>query len=571
MGAVGPGARQARHLSARREAAFATLAAVGSLLGGIVFLRSWRGDLGVPLDYFGDVNLQHLLVKSVLEEGWYFENARLGAPLGLELYDYPVLNGDTLNVLLLWTFGIFGAGSAAAMNLLYLLSFPLVGLTAFLALRLIGADRWPALVCSVLYALLPYHFIRGEGHLFLSTYYAVPVGAYLAWAIMVGDRLRLGVVVGLSVLVGVASGSFYYAAFTLLLVVVATVLRFAGTRDRRALVTGGIVAGTLIAVSLVQLAPTLVYRAANGSNDEVAQRFTFESEVYSLRMTQLVLPIDGHRVDALARLKQRYTEKFPPIDANAASLGVVGTVGFFGLLVVVIGALIGRRARESLVGLAILALTAFLVATAGGFGTLIGVVFAQIRAWNRLSIFIAFFALAAVALLLSALGRRVRPAVFAAVLVGVFTVGVADQTSDAFIRPYEVLRSQWRNDEAFFSSLESRLPNGAQVVNLPYEPFPEPPSGRQAVYEPVKSYLHTDRLRWSYGAMRGRPEDWAAANATRPAAELVPAAREAGFAAILVDRLGYGDDGAAAAADLRGVLGVAPERSPDGRYLFWPL
>jgi phosphoglycerol transferase len=558
-------------MSARREAAFAAVAAVGSLLGGIVFLRSWRGDLGIPLDYFGDVNLQHLLVKSVLEEAWYFENARLGAPFGLELYDYPVLNGDTLNVLLLSMFGFFGAGSAAAMNLLYLLSFPLVGLTAFLALRLIGADRWPALVCAVLYALLPYHFIRGEGHLFLSTYYAVPVGAYLAWAIMVGDRLRLGVAVGLSVLVGVASGSFYYAAFTLLLVVVATVLRFAGTRDRRALVTGGIVAGTLIAVSLIQLAPTLVYRAANGPNDEVAQRFTFESELYSLRLTQLVLPIDGHRVDALARLKQRYTEKFPPIDANAASLGVVGTVGFFGLLVVVIGALIGRRARESLVGLAILALTAFLVATAGGFGTLIGVVFAQIRAWNRLSIFIAFFALAAVALLLSALGRRVRPAVFAAVLVGVFALGVADQTSDAFIPPYEAIRGQWRNDAAFFSSLEARLPRGAQVVNLPYEPFPEPPSGRQAVYEPVKSYLHTDKLQWSYGAMRGRPEDWAAANATRPAAELVPAARVAGFAAILVDRLGYGDDGAAAEADLRGVLGVEPERSPDGRYLVWRL
>ena len=555
----------------RRDVAFAGLAAAGSLLGGIVFLRSWRGDLGVPLDYFGDVNLQHLLVKSVLEEGWYFENSRLGAPSGLELYDYPVLNGDTLNVLFLLVFGLFGAGSAAAMNMLYLASFPLVGLTAFLALRLMGADRWPALVCAVLYALLPYHFIRGEGHLFLSTYYAVPAGAYLAWAVMAGERLRLGVAIGLAVLVGIASGSFYYAAFTLLLVVVATVLRFFGTRERRALVVGGVVVGTLLAVSLVQLAPTLVYRAANGSNDEVAQRYTFESEVYSLRLTQLVLPIDGHRVGALARLKQRYTEKFPPIDANAASLGVVGTVGFLGLLVVVIGALVGRRARESVVALAILALTAFLVATAGGFGTLIGVVFAQIRAWNRLSIFIAFFALAAVALGLSWLGRRVRPAVFAAVLVGVFAVGVADQTSDAFIPPYETLRGQWRNDAAFFSSLESRLARGAAVVNLPYEPFPEPAAGRQAVYEPVKAYIHTDSLRWSYGAMRGRPEDWAAANATRPAAELVPAAREAGFAAILVDRLGYGDDGAAAEADLRGALGVEPERSPDGRYLLWRL
>ena len=64
-----------------RERAFAAAAAVLSLLGAIVFLRSWRGDLGVPLEYFGDVNLQHMLVRSVVENGWFYENARLGAIL----------------------------------------------------------------------------------------------------------------------------------------------------------------------------------------------------------------------------------------------------------------------------------------------------------------------------------------------------------------------------------------------------------------------------------------------------------------------------------------------------------
>jgi phosphoglycerol transferase len=555
----------------RGDAGFAALTAALSLLGGVVVLRWWEGDINVPLEYFGDVNLQHLLVRTVVDQTWYYENPSLGAPDQLELYDYPVLSGDTLNVVLLAVLGLFGAGSAAAMNLLYLFSFPLVGLTAFLALRRLGADGWPALVCAVLYALLPYHFIRGEGHLFLSTYYAVPVGAYLALAVLSGERLRLGVAVGLAVLVGTASGSFYYAAFTLLLVVVAAVLRFVGRRERSALVAGGVVAAALLAVSFVQLTPTLLYRAVNGSNDEVAQRYTFESEVYSLKLTQLVLPIDNHRIDALARLKRRYTEKFPPIDANAAGLGIVGTAGLVWLFAVVAGALVGRRPAERYTALAVLALVAFLVATAGGFGTLIGVVFAEIRAWNRLSVFIAFFALAAVALGLTSVGRRLRPLAFAAVLAGVLVVGVADQTSPAFVRPHGMLAELWQTDAAFFGALESRLPAGSMVVNLPYEPFPEPPAGRQAVYEPVKAYLHTGDLRWSYGAMRGRPEDWGAEHATKPAAELVPAAREAGFAAILVDRLGYSDDGAAAEADLRNVLGTEPERSPNGRWLFWPL
>jgi len=555
----------------RGDAGLAILAAVVPLLLAIVVLRYWRGDLGVPLDYYGDVNLQHLLVKSVLDQGWYFENPALGAPNQLDLYDYPVLNGDTLNVVLLWILGFFGAGSAAAMNLLYLASFPLVGLTGFLALRRLGADPWPACVCAVLYALLPYHFIRGEGHLFLATYYAVPAGAYLAATVLSGDRLGLATAIGLPVLVGAASGSFYYAAFTLVLVVAAAGLRFAGTRDRRALATGGVVAGVLLAVSIAQLAPTLVYRAANGSNDQVAQRYTFESEVYSLKLTQLVLPLDNHRIDALARLKKRYTDRFPPNDASAATLGVVGTAGLAWLFAVVLGGLVGRRAPDRHLALATLTLVAFLLATTGGAGTLLSVVFAQIRAWNRLSIFIAFFALAAVALGLSALGRRVRPSVFAAVLAAVLVVGVIDQTSKAFVPPYGSTGDEWDMDAAFFQSVEARLSAGAAVVNLPYEAFPEPPPARQAVYEPVKGYLHTEDLRWSWGAMRGRDEDWAATNAVRPAAELVPAAREAGFAAIVVDRLGYPDDGAAAEADLRIVLGREPERSLNGRYLFWRL
>ena len=554
----------------RGDLGLAVLAAVVPLVLAIVVLRFWRGDLAVPLEYYGDVNLQHLLVKSVIDQGWFFENPALGAPDQLELYDYPVLNGDTLNVLFLWVVGLFGAGSATAMNLLYLASFSLVGVTGFLALRRLGADPWPALVCSILYALLPYHFIRGEGHLFLATYYAVPAGAFLAVSVFSGDRLRLVAVIGLAVLVGTASGSFYYSAFTIVLVVAAALFRFAATRDRRALVTGGVVAGALLAVSLVQLAPTLVYRAANGSNDQVAQRFTFESEVYSLKLTQLVLPIDEHRVDALARLKKRYTDKFPPNDASAASLGLVGTAGLVWLFVVVLGALVGRRPSGRHVALASLTLVAFLLATTGGVGTLLGVVYAQIRAWNRLSIFIAFFAFAAVALGLSALGRRVRPPVYAAVLAAVFLVGAVDQTSNAFVPPYGATADEWDRDAAFFASIEKRLPADAAVVNLPYEPFPEPPAARQAVYEPVKGYLHTDDLRWSWGAMRGR-EDWAATHATRPAAELVPAARQAGFAAIVVDRLGYPDDGAAAEADLQTVLGAESDRSLNGRYLFWSL
>jgi hypothetical protein len=558
------------------DAGPAALAGGLALLGAIVTLRLWQGDLGVPFEYFGDVNLQHLLVRSVIDNGWFYEYARLGAPNGQELYDYPVLSGDTLNVVFLWFLGLFGFGSASAMNIFFVLTFPAAGIAAYLVLRRLGAEQWPSVVCSVLYALVPYHFIRGETHLWLSAYYAVPIGAYLALAVLGGDdligrRRRLVITGLLAALVATASGSFYYSAFTILLVAAAMVFRFVGTRERRALLAGGFVIGVLGLVSLVQLAPTIVYQVANGRNEQVSKRFSHESEVYSLKLTQLVFPLDEHRIGALGRVKRKYSAHFPPGDARAATLGIVGTAGLAWLLAVAFGALIGRRPPGRHIALSSLTLTAFLFATVGGLGTVVASVWSQTRAWNRLSIFIAFFALAAVALGLSALGRRVRKPAFFAVLAAVLAVGVFDQTSNAFIPPYDAVKDQWALDADFIESLEDRLPDEAMVVQLPFETFPEPPAARQAIYEPVKPFLHSSDLRWSYGAMRGRPADWLAPLAGRPAAEVIAAARERGFAGLLVDRLGYGDDGAAIVPELERELGQAAEVSPNGRFVFWRL
>jgi phosphoglycerol transferase len=555
-----------------RERAFAAAAAVLSLLGAILFLRSWRGDLGVPLEYFGDVNLQHMLVRSVVENGWFYENARLGAPSGQELYDYPVLSGDTLNVVVIWILGLFGLGSAAAMNVFYLLTYPAAGLAAYLVLRRLGAEQGPSLVCALLYALAPYHFIRSETHLWLSAYYAVPIGAYLALAVLGGERMRYLTAGSLAALVALASGSFYYSAFTVLLVVAAALLRYVGTRERRALLAGGFVVGVLAAVSLLQLAPTIVYQAANGRNEQVAKRFSHESEIYSLKLSQLVFPLDEHRIDALGRVKRRYSSHFPPGDARAATLGVIGAAGLFWLIGVAFAALVGRRVRERHIHLSALALVALLFATVGGLGTIVASVWSQTRAWNRLSIFIAFFALAAVALGLGALGRRLGRPGFVAVLAAVLAVGLYDQTSDALIPAYGSVEGQWQHDRDFVRSLEEQLPESAMVLQLPYETFPEPPAARQAIYEPVKPYLHSDDLRWSYGAMRGRPADWLGPLTGLSAVMVVDAAWERDFAGVLVDRLGYADDGAAVEAELRGALvGREPIRSPNGRFLFWRL
>jgi hypothetical protein len=573
VGAVGPPARQARHLSARREAAFAAAAAALASLGATIFLRLWDADVRVPFSYSGDGTLNLTLIKTVMERGWFYENPRLGAPSGQELYDYPVLSGDGLHVVFFWLAGLFTDDPSLVMNVFFVLTFPVTAVVTYLVLRRLAVGPEVAVVIAVLYTLTPYHFMRGEVHLFLAAYYVVPIGAYLALSVLDG-RVRIGLATGaLAALVALASGSFYYSAFTVLLVAVAAVLRFFAARDRRAFLPAGFVVGVILAVSLVQLAPTIVYRVANGTNEEVAKRYWFESENYSLRLTQLLLPVEGHRIDALASRKAEYTEQIPQNEGRAATLGIVASVGFLWLLAVVLLAVVGAWpgviARYR--GIAALTLAAVLVGTTGGLATLLAVVWPQIRAWNRLSIFIAFFALLAVGLLLESLRPRLPALGFGALLAGLLVLGALDQTSPFFIPPHAGLAADYRADQSWYRSMEGQLAEGASVVQVPHEPFPEPPLGPRPIYEPAKGYLHTSDLRWSWGAMRGRPEDWSALYATRPAAELVPAAREAGFEAIVVDKLAYPDAGVATESDLRRVLGTEPERGPEGRYLLWRL
>jgi hypothetical protein len=244
------------------DAPFAAAAMALSLTAAAVVLEIWNADLRVPFTYTGDGTLNLLFIKDVLENPWYFENSRIGAPAGLELYDYPVINGETLNLLLFRVLGIGTADPALVLNLFFLLTFPLTALTSFIVLRRLPVSRGIALVVSVLFALLPYHFMRGEAHIFLAAYYAVPLGAYLALAVFRGDALfgrwrTTLVTAAMCAVVATASGSGYYAVFAVVLVILAAALRFVVSRERAGLVAGGAVVAAIAAVSLVQRAPTI--------------------------------------------------------------------------------------------------------------------------------------------------------------------------------------------------------------------------------------------------------------------------------------------------------------------------
>lgn len=568
-------------------------AGVTPLVAALCVLRVWRGDLDDTWNYNGDALFFRMIVKGVLEYGWHLNNPRLGAPLGQQLYDIPVVPLENASIALIWVIGLFTSDAATVLNVFYLLGFSLTGLSAYLVLRALRLSPGVSAVCAILFALLPYHWIRAQPHVFLATYYTVPASCYLALQVLRGRPLierragagrgplafaskRTLATVALCVLVGSTGG--YYIPFTLALIAVATVVAFAAHRSPRVLLTGALV-WAMIAVTLaVAFSPSLRYALENGRNPETSRQPTLTDEL-GLRISLLLLPVREHRLEVVDDLRER-VDRSDSTETGSTSLGLVAALGFVALLLAAVTRAV-RRPREpddDRFGAAAAATVILLVlATAGGVVALVRFwVGAELRAWNRVSIFVAFLALLAAGLLLERLRRhrlfqRRPPAAWAGALGLVLVVGALDQTNASFIPAYKRLAAAEASDRAFVEGIEARLPEGAAVFQLPYVPFFEADLADSDQYELLRPYLNSEDLRWSFGSVRGRPGDWFAAMATLPTNYVLPAVTAAGFDGLVVHRGPYGELGIDAEAEVCRILNQRAVSSPNGQLAFLDL
>ena len=573
----------------------AYLAAAGLSIFAAIFLLELPGaDLRVPFDYSGDALLYSGVVKSIVDHGWFWTNPSLGAPGGLQLYDYPNVAHESLHVLAIKLMSAFSGDWALLINIYFLLGFPLIALSAMAVFRQFEVSDSAAIVGSVLYSFLPGRLIKGEGHLFLDVFFQVPLSILvILWVCgdapplvrpsrdgggLAPDQRRRRTVAALLICALSACTSAYYSFFTICLLVAGGIWASIERRSIRNAMAGTALAAVIVVAMAANGLPSTVYQLRHGPNPEVGLRGAGEAEVFGLKIAQLLLPAEGHRVSALRRLGQRYHAGAPRVGDSTASLGLIGAVGFLALLGVVV--LSRRRSQRSpddrlqlLSPLAALNLGALLLGTIGGFGSLIAlVVFPQIRAYSRISVFIGFFSLFAVVLLLDRL-KRGRPLLAALALPVALAVGLLDQSTARAVRPYAAVKKAFTSDRDLIRGIEARVPAGTMVFELPYQIFPEwPPLHHLFSYDLLRPYLHSSALRWSLPTMHGRSgESFVREVSRQEPGQILETVAAVGFGGILINRDGYADDGAKVEAGLRAGLGAEPLVSQDGRLVFFDL
>lgn len=577
---------------------YTTAVGITALLTALA-LQLWKADLSVPLTYRGDALPVAAHFKTVFEEGWYESQPRLGAPAGQVYHDFPT--ADNLNLVFAKIIRIFTDNWAIGMNVYFLLGFLAIAAAAVWFLRRCGVSPWMSIALSTVYAIAPYHFIRGQSHLWLASYYAVPLAMGLLVMVLRGDRLwalsskytgfrrwlfsPAATTVLIVAILGTSSS--YYSVFFLILLATAGLFCLIRDRSWKRFWGAAVAGGATVVVMVINMIPDSIYSWINGQNPMGLERSAGEAEFFALKLSQLLLPWPGHRISTLANLRQQYDAAYVSLGEQPA-LGIIGALGLVIAMLTVAYLAFARSRRvennalpaslDLVAGLSGLVFVAFIFSTLGGLSTIISVFTSSIRGWNRMSIVIAILCLAILGLVIDALIARTkrvawRKPIAIAAAAALLVVGFIDQTPGDADREYAGNAQAFHDDATYFAAVQDAVPVNGMVLVLPQIPFPESNAATGLLAsDQLIPYLHTSTVRWSVGGIKGRPHsDWAGELEQYGLENVAALGAATGFSGILIDRAAAVDRGEALETAVAESTGTQPLVSPNDRFAFYSL
>jgi len=518
----------------------------------------WGSNFLVPTRYSLDAYYVLSMIKLAKEGDLGLFNhvttESLGAPFIGQLNDFP----ETERAIV-WFGGQVArvVGIMPAANLILILSCIVAALSFYAAARLWKISRLSAWIFAVVYAFLPHHqrSLDSLGIIFTGL---LPLQFYCLWYIATVQKVSWrSFRFRLTLLIGLLSGllNIYWIFFFVQMYILALVCRL--LKRRKGSITALIpVAGTCLVAGLC-LGSFVLYRIDYGANPAALVRSYFDIEIYSIKPMELLIPHWGQDMSFSSGFFSRYYDG-GRINVGerlwGVYIGLVAIAGLFLLFFKSIRRQINKRA-PSLPFLAacwIIACSSF-----GGIHAAFSLIFNfyNIRSTNRY-----FVAIATLGFLyfVFVVHRYMRNWSFGARLGALLLIalfGLMDQSYQNYLYPRHdittsVIKEQVMADRALALRLEDRLESGAMIYILPAQDFPEPLIGRGSwklgffIYDPIRPFLHSTKLRYSYGSNKGRTgADWQLDVQDLAPREMAATLESYGFSGILLNRKGYGDLG----------------------------
>ena len=544
--------------------------AIVLFLAVFIFQGFAKYGLSVPFCYFGGDDFSSIVMAKQIEEtGWNWFNDRIGAPFGADSFGFAanlLLNFDVLVAKIIsW----FVNDAIAATNLRYILVFPMCGIIAFYVLRTLKINRIISVFGALIYALTPYIIYRSLNHFSLSTAYFIPLSVLLCiWAIHSEEddgylkfnksffKNKKNILTLVFSLLIANNGIGYYAFFTCFFLCVVALCNLVTTKKWKSIFVPFKIVAVIVIFMFFAISPILIYNIVTGGNMGTVVRAIEGAEIYGLKIAQLFVPINSHGIGVVQLFIDFYNTYMPLVNENQGSyLGIFGIIGFLLSLLYLVKRDKGDEDKDGLLYvLSRMNLFAILLATVGGFSSLISFVFRMIRGYNRISIFIMFISVLFLCLVLQKVWDK-RETLFksektkkalTAVALAVMSVSVLEllPTYGARDGMFEYTKAQYESDKAFVGDIEETLGEGAMVFQLPYHQTPEAgPVNNMMDYHLYAGYINSDTLRWSYGVQKGKKEDaWFGYISSLSSDELLDAIIKAGFTGLYIDARAYTEE-----------------------------
>lgn len=552
-----------KHEKILREGGMILLVIAAIALSEYYFFQLWRLDWQVPMLYGGD----GIYWVGQVQRSYGDLTASLGWPFYQPPSPYEP-NYDLIYDLFVAFVGLFTKDTSVVFNL-YVLVIPFANaLAGYAVFRMTGMRRWLAFAFGVTFGLCPYVQQRLAGHMMLAAVEFVPFSVLLCfWCAEDPTFGRPGKGflrnprnwLALAFAWGIANnGAAYYPYFTCFFLCVTALCLILRDRRLSAGVPCFLTIGEIVLWMIPDFFPMVLGMIAGvGSTlTNGVYRSPIGADIYSLRISSLLLSPNGYGWDKLARWFQRYfhllaTDEGPMYNENAYGyLGIVGVIAFLALLALLFRNHDWRAGREAVPRLSDrlwllgrLNVAALLLASIASFGGLIGIFLRFIRGYNRISPYIAFFALLAAGLWAEWFLRNHRgrgKALFTAVLAVVLAYSYWEQQG-LFNPKYEEVQTTWYQDAAFMEEVEQAAGEDAVVFQLPYmKNFENGSLNNMWDYTLLRGPLHSDTLRFSYGAGYGTENDvWYKETSELEPEAMVAELRAQGVAGIYLDLDGY--------------------------------
>ncbi|MBB2182844.1 hypothetical protein H0486_08145 [Lachnospiraceae bacterium MD1] len=543
-------------------------------------------DINVPLFYNGDDSFMGLSSTKMLKDGnSILVSDYMGAPFGTERYDYYSLLTYNFDNLITKMLVSITNNAGMTYNIQYLLLFPFIAIISFLVMRNLNICYYISVFGSLTFSFLPFIFLRNQAHIVLSQYQFIPLSILLCIWLYNDDELfnikkffkyKRNLITLLFLLLITNNGIAYYPFFTCFFLIITGLSKSLKNKKFKGIKQSLSMIAIIVTILIINLLPSLYYTMKNGTNEVVAHRSKIEAEIYGLKITQFFLPNKSLGISKIDDLITYYGNNAPLPNEGSEHLGVIGCIGLIILLLsIFIKSFNEKKDLEQIKLLSELNIFAILLGTIGGLGSIFSLgISSSIRAYNRISIFIAFICILTVCLILNYIYKKhLKPFIFYPIVTLIFLFSIYEQYPD--IKPnYKYAKETFYSDKNFIKDIETSVSSNAMIFQLPYHQYPESgPVNAMNDYHLFTGYIHSKNLKWSYGGMKGRISDlWNQKISSLDIQSMVKYISIVGFEGIYIDKRAYTiEDYTQLENELMNILDTEPIYSENEQLCFFNM